>query len=53
VVRSCFPNCFLLCAAVFAQGPVARSEFAPDALNIFFHDRKFGVGGDQFLFGKT
>ena len=46
------PNCFLLCAAVVAEGTVARCEFVANTLDIFFHDRKFRFGGNQFFFRK-
>src|SRR5205814_6868833 len=48
-----FSNCFLLHPDALVQCSIARFEFGPDALHIFFHNRKFSLGGNQFFFGKA
>jgi len=48
-----FANCFLLYPDALVQCSIARFKFGPDALNIFFDNRKFSLGGNQFFFGKA
>ena len=48
-----FSNCFLLQPDALVQCSIARFKFGPDTLDIFFHDREFSFGCNQFFFGKA
>src|SRR6266513_4676153 len=48
-----FANCFLLHPDALVQCSIARFKFGPDTLDIFFHNREFGFGRNQFFFGKA